>query len=332
VGIPAEVAICNAIASHWRQKSIEKPVKTPLECGTSCIEADFGPDRDAMPTASPSRAFPTVAFIGGGNMAFSLIGGLCADHVPAERIRVAEPRAEARAQLAAQFGVATFATAEEAVADATVWVLAVKPQVLPEVAQSLAALAQTQQPLILSIAAGIRSADLERWLGGKLAVVRTMPNTPALLRSGATGLYANAQVNATQREVAESILRTAGLTLWVQDETLMDAVTALSGSGPAYFFLVMEAMQRAGEELGLNAEDARLLTLQTALGAARMALESADTPATLRQKVTSPGGTTEAAIRSLQAAGLEQHFATALGAAADRAKQLADQFAQNDQA
>ena len=280
-----------------------------------------------MSTSSQPTEFPTLAFIGGGNMAFSLIGGLRADHVAAERIRVAEPRAEARASLGQQFGVATFATPEEAVAGSSVWILAVKPQVLPEVAQSLATLAQTQRPLVLSIAAGIRSADLERWLGGNLPVVRTMPNTPALLRSGATGLYANAQVSAGQRAIAESILRTAGLTLWVDDEALMDAVTALSGSGPAYFFLVMEAMQRAGEQLGLPADSARLLTLQTALGAARMALESSDDPATLRQKVTSPGGTTEAAIRSLQQAGLEQSFAEALRAAAQRANELADQFA-----
>jgi pyrroline-5-carboxylate reductase len=280
-----------------------------------------------MSTRSQPTEFPTLAFIGGGNMAFSLIGGLRADHVAAERIRVAEPRAEARDSLGQQFGVATFATPEEAVAGSSVWILAVKPQVLPEVAQSLASLAQTQRPLVLSIAAGIRSADLERWLGGNLPVVRTMPNTPALLRSGATGLYANAHVSAAQRAIAESILRTAGLTLWVEDEALMDAVTALSGSGPAYFFLVMEAMQRAGEQLGLPADSARLLTLQTALGAARMALESSDDPATLRQKVTSPGGTTEAAIRSLQQAGLEQSFADALRAAAQRANELADQFA-----
>ena len=283
-----------------------------------------------MSTRSQPTEFPTLAFIGGGNMAFSLIGGLRADHVAAERIRVAEPRAEARASLGQQFGVATFATPEEAVAGSSVWILAVKPQVLPEVAQSLATLAQTQRPLVLSIAAGIRSADLERWLGGNLPVVRTMPNTPALLRSGATGLYANAQVSAGQRAIAESILRTAGLTLWVEDEALMDAVTAVSGSGPAYFFLVMEAMQRAGEQLGLPADSARLLTLQTALGAARMALESSDDPATLRQKVTSPGGTTEAAIRSLQQAGLEQSFAEALRAAAQRAHELADQFANSE--
>jgi pyrroline-5-carboxylate reductase len=270
---------------------------------------------------------PTLTFIGGGNMAFSLIGGLRADHVPGERIRVVEPRAEARAQLIQQFGVSTLTSPVEAVEGSSVWVLAVKPQVLPEVARALADHAQAQKPLILSIAAGIRSADLSAWLGGEVAVVRAMPNTPALVRSGATGLFANAQVSPAQREIAESILRTAGLTLWVDNEALMDAVTAISGSGPAYFFLVMEAMQRAGEQLGLPADSAHLLTLQTALGAARMALESQDDPAILRQKVTSPGGTTEAAIRCLQAGGLETLFADALRAAADRAKELADQFA-----
>lgn len=279
-----------------------------------------------MASSIPSK-LPRIAFIGGGNMAYSLIGGLRADHVPGTNIQVAEPRAEARAVLEEQFGVQTFAEPNAAVHDCPVWLLAVKPQILPEVASALAPAAQQQKPLILSIAAGVRSVDLDRWLGGGLAVVRAMPNTPALLRSGATGLFANPRVSSAQREIAESILRTAGLTLWVEDEALMDAVTAVSGSGPAYFFLVMEAMQRAGEQLGLPADSARLLTLQTALGAARMALESSDDPATLRQKVTSPGGTTEAAIHSLQQAGLERIFADALHAAALRADELAHALA-----
>lgn len=267
-----------------------------------------------------------IAFIGGGNMARSLIGGLLADGTAASLLRVAEPSPTGREALRAQYGVQTFPHNPEAIAGAGVVVLAVKPQILREVALGIAEAVQHARPLVVSIAAGVRLADIGRWLGGHAALVRTMPNTPALVKSGATALYAAAAVSAEQRRLAESILRAVGLTVWVDDETRLDAVTALSGSGPAYFFLVMEAMEAAARALGLPADTARLLTLQTAFGAARIALESSESPAELRARVTSPKGTTEAALQVLQTAGLEAIFAEALAAAAHRSHELGECF------
>ncbi|WJW75777.1 pyrroline-5-carboxylate reductase [Thiohalobacter sp. IOR34] len=267
-----------------------------------------------------------ICFIGGGNMARSLIGGLISDGLPAGRMRVADPDPARLEGLGEAFGVATFADNRAAAEGADVLLLAVKPQVMHQVAQQLAPQVTAGQPLVISIAAGIRSGDLERWLGGEAAVVRCMPNTPALVQSGATALYANPRVSAEQRDLAESILRAVGLTLWLEDEALMDAVTALSGSGPAYFFLVMEALQAAGESLGLPAETARLLTLQTAFGAAKTALECSEGPAVLRQQVTSPGGTTERALQVLEEGGLRELLQRALRAARDRSEELARQL------
>jgi pyrroline-5-carboxylate reductase len=270
----------------------------------------------------------TLSFIGGGNMAHSLIGGLIADGWPADRIHVADTDADQLAQLAERFSITTSRDNPAVVADADVVVLAVKPQVIRTVASEISAAVQARQPLIISIAAGIRSADLDRWLGGNTAVVRCMPNTPALVQSGATALIANARVSDEQRDLAESILRAVGLTLWLDDEQLMDAVTALSGSGPAYFFLIMEALQAAGVQLGLPEQTAQLLALQTAFGAAKMALESDEDAATLRRRVTSPGGTTERALQTLEAGGLRELIARALTAARDRSRELADQLGQ----
>jgi pyrroline-5-carboxylate reductase len=264
-----------------------------------------------------------IGFIGGGNMARSLIGGLLADGMAPQRLWVAEPDAERRAALAAQFGVHITADNSELVAAVDALVLAVKPQQMKAVCQEVAPAVQHSRPLVISIAAGIRLEALQRWLGGEPALVRTMPNTPALVQSGATALYATPQVSKVQRELAEGIMRAVGLTLWLADEAQMDAVTALSGSGPAYFFLVMEAMQQAGVQLGLAADSARLLTLQTAFGAAKMALESREDAAVLRRQVTSPGGTTERAIGILQQGGLEALFAQALAGARDRSQELA---------
>ncbi len=268
----------------------------------------------------------TITFIGGGNMARSLIGGLLADGADPARIRVADPDPARREGLAALGPVRVFADNLEAAAGAAVLVFAVKPQVLHGVAQTLAAAVAREHPLVVSIAAGIRSADLDRWLGGGAAVVRAMPNTPALVRSGATALYANAAVDAAGRDRAESILRAVGITLWLEDEALMDAVTALSGSGPAYFFLVMEALEAAATSLGLAPATARMLTLETAIGAARVALESDEDVAGLRRRVTSPGGTTEAAVAVLEQAGLREQFRRALVAARDRSRALAEEF------
>ncbi len=207
---------------------------------------------------------------------------------------------------------------------AQVVVFAVKPQVLQRVATEVASVVQQEKPLVISIAAGIREESLDSWLGGKIALVRAMPNTPALIQTGATVLHANLAASEEQRNQAETILRAVGLVRWVNDEQLMDAVTALSGSGPAYFFLVMEAMESAGVAMGLDQECAHLLTLQTALGAARMAIESRDSPAQLREKVTSPGGTTECALKTFEEGKLRELFATALTNARDRSYELSD--------
>jgi pyrroline-5-carboxylate reductase len=268
----------------------------------------------------------TLAFIGGGNMATSLIGGLLADHVAPAQMTVTDTNPAALQAVGARFGVQTTADNSAAVARADVLVLAVKPQVLKSVAQGVAAAVQTRQPLVISVAAGVRCNDLARWLGGDVALVRAMPNTPALLQTGATALFATAPVTAAQRDLAESILRAVGLTLWVTDEDQMDAVTALSGSGPAYFFLLMEAMEDAAVALGLEPQTARLLTQQTALGAARVAIESEESPADLRRRVTSPGGTTEQAIGSFQRAGLPALVLEAMSAARDRAVELSKQL------
>ncbi|MCQ4348634.1 pyrroline-5-carboxylate reductase [Pseudomonas stutzeri] len=269
---------------------------------------------------------PRIAFVGAGNMAASLIGGLIARAVPAENITASEPAAEQRERIAREHGIAVFEDNAAALAGADIVVLAVKPQVMKAVCLALAP-ALPPHALIVSIAAGIPCASLERWLGAR-AIVRCMPNTPALLHQGASGLYANAHASAAQREQAEALLEAVGLALWLDEERQIDAVTAVSGSGPAYFFLLLEAMTAAGERLGLSAETASLLARQTALGAARMALVSDCDPAELRRRVTSPGGTTEAAIKTFQAGGFEALVDAALQAAAHRSAELAEQLGQ----
>lgn len=266
---------------------------------------------------------PTIAFIGAGNMAGSLINGLITDGYDPTRIVASDTNPAALDAIARRTGIRT--TADNAVAAcADTVVLAVKPQMLKGVAQGIAEVVQQRRPLVISIAAGIREAALEGWLGRGVALVRTMPNTPAMIGAGATVLHAGAGVTDEQRDRAESILRAVGLTRWVEDEGLLDAVTALSGSGPAYFFLVMEAMEAAAVQLGIPHETARLLTLQTALGAARMAIESDEEPATLRRRVTSPGGTTERAVAVLEDGGLRELFGRALTAARDRSVELSE--------
>ncbi len=255
-------------------------------------------------------------------MASSLIGGLIAGRWPITQIRVAEPLAEKRQDLAARFGVAVTDSNSEAAATADVVVLAVKPQVMSAVTREIGPLLADQSALVVSVAAGVREPDIRRWLGFEAAVVRAMPNTPALVGCGATGLFANARVSRQQRDLAESILRAVGMVLWIDEESQMDAVTALSGSGPAYFFLIMELMEEAGGQLGLPLQTSRLLTLETAFGAAKMALESSEEPGGLRRRVTSPGGTTERAIQHLEEKGLRTMFQAALEAARDRAAEI----------
>ncbi len=271
----------------------------------------------------------SITFIGGGNMCVSLVGGLIADEWPGDQIHVVEPDDARRSALQARYGIHTSATFDETAEQSEVMVLAVKPQVLQQVCTSLAGPVQKTKPLVLSVAAGVRLQDIERWLGGNLSIVRSMPNTPALLQTGATALYANPRVTSEQKQTAETILRAVGLTLWLEDESLLDTVTALSGSGPAYFFLMMEAMQAAATKLGLAPQQAKLLTIQTALGAAKMALESEQDTAELRQRVTSPGGTTERAIASLQDGGYETLIEQAMTAARDRATELAEILGQD---
>jgi pyrroline-5-carboxylate reductase len=267
-----------------------------------------------------------LAFIGAGNMARSLIGGLIADGWDPSYISVSDPDPDQLASVAGLFGIVSANNNAAAVENSELVVLAVKPQVIHEVASELAAAVQGKQPLVISIAAGIRSSDLQRWLGGDCALVRCMPNTPALVQSGATAMFANSAVNDDQKALAENVMRAVGLALWVDNEEQMDAVTALSGSGPAYFFLMIEALQEAAQTLGLDDKTARLLALQTAFGAAKMALESRDDAAILRQRVTSPGGTTEKALSVLEQGGLRPLFHEALKAACDRSRELAEQF------
>lgn len=267
-----------------------------------------------------------ITFIGAGNMATSIIGGLVSQGFPADSMTASDPHPDSLAKLSKIAAVHTTSDNNKAIAKADVVILAVKPQMMKPVLQAIASTAQQTKPLIISIAAGIESASLERWLGGNMPIVRCMPNTPALVQTGATALFANAHVSDKQRDIANHILKAVGIALWVNDESELDAVTAVSGSGPAYFFMVMEAMQAAGEQLGLSPDAAKQLTLQTALGAAQMAIASDVDAAELRRRVTSPGGTTERAIGVFEQQGLPQIFSQALTACRDRSVELAKEL------
>ena len=264
----------------------------------------------------------TIAFIGAGNMARSLASGLVAAGTPANRIRASDPDPDQR-RLAAELGVTTFDDNDRCIANAGTVVLAVKPQALGQV---LKALAIAPGQLVISIAAGVPLAALAGWTPAGTPLVRCMPNTPALLGAGITGMFANAAATAAHRRAAEDVLGAAGRVLWVDAEGALDAVTAVSGSGPAYFFYLMEALIDAGESLGLDRASATALTLETAYGAARMAREGQDSPARLRANVTSPGGTTERALSILDAAGTRDTLQRAVAGAAQRARELAEEF------
>ena len=265
-----------------------------------------------------------IAFIGAGNMAASLIGGMRAKGLDAAHIRASDPGADTRARVSAEHGIEVFADNAEAIEGADVVVLAVKPQAMKAVCEAIRPSLKPHQ-LVVSIAAGITCASMKNWLGAQPSV-RCMPNTPALLRQGVSGLYATAEVDAEQRQQAQELLSAVGLALWLDEEQQLDAVTAVSGSGPAYFFLLIEAMTAAGVKLGLPADIAAQLTVQTALGAAHMAVASDVDAAELRRRVTSPAGTTEAAIKSFQANGFEALVEKALGAAAQRSAEMAEQL------
>ncbi len=259
-------------------------------------------------------------------MAQSLIGGLIASGYDKHKIFATDPTEAQRQRVTERFGITCFADNLEAINQSDIVVLAVKPQILESVCLTIEPAVQSKKPLIISVAAGIRSGAIDQWLGASNAIVRTMPNTPALIQTGATGLYANDTVNEEQKSQAEHIMRAAGLTVWVNEESQLDSVTALSGSGPAYYFLFMEAMEQAGQQLGLDEKTAHLLTLQTALGAAKMVLESHQDCQTLRHNVTSPNGTTERAIQSFEADNLREIVSKAMQAAHDRAEELADEL------
>ncbi|NBV74822.1 MAG: pyrroline-5-carboxylate reductase [Methylococcaceae bacterium] len=268
----------------------------------------------------------TIGFIGGGNMATSLISGLIASGHEPQRIWVSDTNAETLQRHAQQLGVRVSQDNQAVVAAVDVVVIAVKPQVLKQVIQPLATTIQQRQVLVVSVAAGINQESLARWLGNEVAIVRCMPNTPALVLTGATALHANARVSHQQKDLAENILRAVGLALWVNDEAQLDAVTAVSGSGPAYYFLLMEAMEKAALELGLDERCARLLIQQTALGAAKIALESSESPTVLRERVTSPNGTTQKAIETFQANGFVDIVSKALHAARDRSIEMSKEL------
>ena len=267
-----------------------------------------------------------LAFIGGGNMAAALIGGLTKRGLSRERIVVADPSREQLERLSRDFGITAAADNETAVAGAEVVILAVKPQQMRAVALGLAPDIAASNPLVISVAAGIPHAALARWFGPRVAVVRTMPNRPALNGFGATGLYAPASVGAANRALAEAIMAAVSATVWVEHESQMDTVTALSGSGPAYFFLFMEALEAAAHARGLPNDIAHKLTLETAFGASQMARLSIDSLAVLRDQVTSKGGTTAAALDVLDAAGLRAIVAHAVAAADRRSAELAAEF------
>jgi pyrroline-5-carboxylate reductase len=266
-----------------------------------------------------------IGFIGGGNMASSLISGLLASGHSPQHIWVSDIDPDTLKSLASNLNVNTSASNDAVINEVDVVVLAVKPQILGSVAKSAAALIQQKKPLVVSIAAGISQHSLSLWLGADTAIVRCMPNTPALVLTGATALYANTKVTAEQRDLAETIMRSVGIALWVKDESELDAVTAVSGSGPAYYFLLMEAMEKAALELGLSETTARLLVQQTALGAAKIALESSESPEQLRQRVTSPGGTTQQAIATFEQGGFTELVSKALHAARNRSIEMSKQ-------
>ncbi len=271
----------------------------------------------------------TIGFIGAGNMAYAIISGLINNGFSAENIKISDTNESLLSLRKKEFNLEVFTDNSELVRHCDVIVLAVKPQMLSSVCQLLKQ-ALNSNTLIISIAAGVRVHDIDRWLGGDSAIVRTMPNTPALLNQGVTGMFANERVNSVQKELASSILNSVGQSLWVTDEVMLDAVTALSGSGPAYFFLMIESMSKAGVALGLDEKTAQSLSIQTALGASMMASVSDESPKDLRANVTSPNGTTQAAIESFQDQNFDMIVAHAMRAAFDRASKLAVELSDSD--
>jgi len=267
-----------------------------------------------------------IAFIGAGNMANALITGLTTDGFSPSNIWASDPSDKNLAALEQQFGIQTCSDNKAAVKQVDIVVLAVKPQMIGEVCQEICDAVKANNALVISIAAGIEVSSLACCLGETTAIVRCMPNTPALIKTGATGLFANEYVTDAQQSIAEEVMRAVGVVLWVEEEKQMDYVTALSGSGPAYFFRIMESMEKTAVDLGLPVKTAHLLTLQTALGAAKLAMESQESLGVLREKVTSPGGTTEKGLEAMNAAGVDEVIEKTLTAASFRAAELAREY------
>jgi len=275
-----------------------------------------------LPRTGPAP-LPPIAFIGGGNMASAIIGGLLKQGTPADAFEVVEPFEEARQKLAQSFGITAQSEAGEALSRCAVVVWAVKPQTFADAAKQVRAFAESA--LHLSVAAGIPSTSIARWLGSE-RVVRAMPNTPALVGQGMTGLYARAGVDAADRALVAQLLAPTGELLWVDDEAALDAVTAMSGSGPAYVFYFIEAMTEAGVEMGLSPDQAQRLAIGTFTGASALAHSATEPPSVLRERVTSKGGTTYAALTSLEGADVKAKFKTAIRAAQKRAAELGEEF------
>lgn len=265
-----------------------------------------------------------VTFIGGGNMAAAMIGGLIAKGIVASNIQAVDISPQSRERLSSEFGIKTFADPMSSVQVSDILILAVKPQQMEEVAKSLRSIIRDQ--LIITIAAGIRTESLSRWFGGYQNIVRAMPNTPALVRVGFTGLYAIPEVTNENKEIAQELLNAIGETLWFDREEQLDSVTALSGSGPAYVFYFLEAMEEAGRKMGLSEEASRKMSLQTFIGAAKLAQSSEDSSQVLRQKVTSKGGTTERAINTMEQSEIKKQFILAILAAEQRSKELGNEL------
>ena len=255
-------------------------------------------------------------------MARSLVGGLLSNQFDQSSIIVSDPILQARQYVSDHFKVSVTADNNKVIENSASVILAVKPQVMKQVLQDAQQSLRQHHPLLISIAAGITTDSIDAWSGGGYAIIRVMPNTPALIQKGISALYANERVSADQQQHTESILSAVGKTVWVDEESKLDDVTAVSGSGPAYFFYLIEAVQAGAEKLGLDTEDAKLLATETAVGSALLAQQSTDSPATLRKQVTSPGGTTEAALNVLESAGVKDTFIQAIAAAKNRAVEM----------
>ncbi|VVM23379.1 Pyrroline-5-carboxylate reductase (EC [uncultured Gammaproteobacteria bacterium] len=270
----------------------------------------------------------TIGFIGAGNMAYALISGLINNGLEASNIKLSDTDTTLLSQRELEFGVEVFTDNSQMVMQCDAVVLAVKPQILPSVCKQIKTHTH-RRPLMISIAAGVKSHNINAWLGGGISIVRTMPNTPVLVGKGATGMVANDAVSDKQKTLAEQILGSVGEYFWVKEETMLDAVTALSGSGPAYFFLMIESMTNAGVALGLDKQIAEKLSIQTALGASTMSKQSTDSVRELRAKVTSKNGTTQAAIESFQEQNFETIISRAMRTAFERAREIGFELSDN---